>query len=103
MSQQNAPTTKVRHMIEESMEVQLNNGITLVASYNEGYLYQGGEWNEETQDYDVEVKPSYYTISSHSGLMPAFHTDEFATLQELANAMRDYADLRKWRKLDIEA
>jgi hypothetical protein len=35
-------------------------------------------------------------------MMPPFETEFFATIQDLANAMRKIADLRTWRKAEAD-
>lgn len=38
-----------------------------------------------------------YSISYHAGRFPAFEVEYFATIEELAVAMRKIADLRTWK------
>jgi len=81
----NAPTTKISAVDhEEMLYVEIGN-VTLYAKSIDGYEVEDG------------YRSDYYVITSHDGEMPAFHTSEFDTLQELANEMRKIADLRTWK------
>ena len=90
----NAPTTKVKNNIDEGLTVQLNNGTILVARYSDGRSYD--IYDPLTGDTTYVFVEPCYSITSHRGEMPAFYTVEYATLQELANAMREHCDLRRW-------
>jgi len=93
----NTPTKKVEKYIEDGMEIWIN-GILIVATYNEGYLYEGLTFNHKTQEYDTEIQLPYYTITYHKGIMPAYNREKFDTLQDLATAMSNIKDLRYWKK-----
>ncbi len=44
-----------------------------------------------------------YMLTMHHGCMPAFSTQEFATIDELEAAMRELEpDLRKWRLTELD-
>ena len=77
----NAPTRKIRNNIESGLSVQAQNGVNVHA---QGNVYEG------------------YSIAFCNDMMPPFKHDHYETIQELANAMRELADLRTWRKFDNE-
>jgi hypothetical protein len=94
----NAPTTKVSAWIDTGLTIDLPSGVSLCARRDDPYLTE--EFDPVTGSTYMALEPASYSITSHQGLMPAFHTDTFNTLQALANAMRDYADLRTWRQIN---
>lgn len=83
----NAPTTKITNMIEEGMTVNYNSNYIAVAAPSEQIADDGS--------YEFG-----YQISFHNGMMPAFDSKFYSTVQELANAMREIADLRKWTQAE---
>lgn len=93
----NTPTKKIEKYIEDGMEVWINN-VLIVASRQDGYLYEGLTYNTQTGEYDIEVQPPYYTITYHDGLMPPYKRDTFDTLHDLAVGMKNIKDLRYWKK-----
>lgn len=90
----NAPTKKVENNLESGLKVELDNGVLLCANYIESYPY---ETIDIFGNAVLEYTPEHYTITSHCGYMPAFCTQVFDTIQDLANVMQSYCSLRKWR------
>lgn len=89
----NAPTTKISSMIEEGMTV----------NYNSNYIAVAAPSEQPQTDEEGNIYYEFgYSINYHNGMMPAFESEFFETLQDLANAMRKLADLRTWRKAEID-
>lgn len=72
-----------------------NGGITVYANRESGYATE--DIDPKTGETEYNWHPDYYTLTSHEGMMPAFHTEELATIEELAKRMKDHADLRTWK------
>lgn len=92
----NAPTTKVENNIQLGLEANWLPGYVIVASEQDAFEEKFvGYGDDGTALYEVVEKS--YRISFHKGAMPAHEIREYKTLQELANAMRELQDIRKWR------
>jgi hypothetical protein len=95
MTHKPAPTKKISNWIEDrGLTIELSDGTMLCARYVDSQLWL--KIDPETGVEIPELHEAHYTITSHSGYMPAFHTAHYATLQELADAMKSHADLRSW-------
>lgn len=92
-----APTTKVANGIENGLYAMVHN-VTVCA--REDHPIEFEDFDPKTGEKVRKWDKGGYSITSHDGEMPAFHTSTYATLQELANAMRECADLRTWRLID---
>ena len=79
-NRKNAPTTRVSKLVANGAYMEIGEYIVAV--------------HEIEADYDEQPG---YGITTHKGEMPAHHSERFDTIQELANAMRNEADLRTWR------
>ena len=93
-----APTTKIANGIDNGFWVDLHTGVTLYA--REDDIYETTDIDRVTGETVYGVEGGGYSITSHKGEMPAFHYDSFDTIEDLANAMRNCADLRTWRLID---
>ena len=88
------PVSKVQEYIEQfgGLSVTTSQGTIAVAS------------ECDIDDVDEETGEmtffSGYQISYHNGMMPAFETDRFETLQELADSMQELEDLLNWDAID---
>jgi hypothetical protein len=92
-----APTTKVANNIDNGLCVDIHN-VTVYATRRDPCLIE--ETDPVTGETFLDIDGGGYILTSHHGEMPAFHTSHFDTLQGLANAMRECADLRTWRLVD---
>lgn len=93
VAKKNAPMTKVSNLIDDG-GAMLDGTTVYVAEYVDSQLFE--DVDPQTGEEILNLEDGHYTISSHDGYMPAFHTEKFFSLQELANAMREIADLRTW-------
>lgn len=90
MNKRNAPTKKVSAVeFDEQFEITSLHGKTGSAT---------GCIASMSRDVDGNT----YSISWHIGEMPAYATEAYTSLQELANAMREIGDLRKWQIVKYE-
>lgn len=89
MATEQAPTVRVSMFIERGLTVETPSGSNVFVGWRDQNVY-------EDLDGTLCVEDGYYYLSYHQGYMPAYAEDRVATLQELANAMRDIEDLRKW-------
>ena len=48
---------------------------------------------------ETEYIPERFIVTFHQGMMPPYDTYEFDKIQDLANFMREQADLRTWKQL----
>jgi hypothetical protein len=77
----NAPTVRIENMIE--------NGLYI---HNHSFI-------RATKEMDIE-HGIYYLLSYHeSDYSPQYASETFDDIQALANAMKQLADLRTWRKM----
>lgn len=88
---------------EEKMYIEIaNTGVTIYADKVDGYATE--EFYPETGDNELVWHDGFYTLSSCQGMMPAFHEEEFSTIEELCKRMKEHnGDLRKWRVVPLEA
>jgi hypothetical protein len=77
---------KVRDWIVDGMIVEYSRGFFAIAQYIENGRDERGAINPR------------YEITFHKGRVPYFNIERYATIEELVVAMREIADLRKWRK-----
>lgn len=91
----NAPTRKVANLISEGLSFTgHSHAEEIVASENLS------DWRQ-LEDGSYQQEPPY-TLTYVYDMVGNFETHSFDTIQELANAMREIADLRTWRKFDNE-
>jgi hypothetical protein len=80
---------------EETMFAQFGD-VTIYAAKQSGYATE--DYDPELGEYIPEWHPDFYTLSSHQGMMPAFHDEEFVTIEAISAKMKYHTgDLRKWR------
>lgn len=88
---------------DEKMYIEIaNTGVTIFADKVSGYATE--EYYPETGDTESVWHDDFYVLTSHEGMMPAFHEEEFPTIEELCKHMKELnGDLRKWRVVPEEA
>lgn len=86
---------------DEKMYIEIPyTGVTIYADKIDGYGVD--EINTKTGEMEGYWQPDYYTLSSQQEMMPTYHTDKFSTIEDICKAMKEYADLRKWRVIPEE-
>lgn len=89
----NAPITRTEKYLNSERTMHIEN---IAVTRQDASMYEG-------VDGAIEIDDEHYIISYHEWLgMPSWKSERYATLQEVTNAMRGIADLRKWNVVSEE-
>jgi hypothetical protein len=97
-------TKKVSSNIEDGLRLRLQTprGLRIITAEKIDGTHTK-KYNKSGTEFSYVDTPDYYALTEQNIWGDVLKNTTYATLEALAVAMKELADLRTWKRLDIEA